>query len=367
MTIKILHIDTEKTWRGGENQLRLLIVGSQSSAQHFIAAHLDSEAAKRMKTAATVVPINTRTPWGMLKSAYRLAQYCRQNEISIIDCHSSRSHSLGLAVKKFNPKVKLVVHRRVDFSPSKNYWSRRKYTSGQVDQFIAISDEISRILIDYGVDSQKVTTVHSGVDPAPFRNVNARQAKEEIFSQLSISEDKILIANVAYHTEQKGMETLIQGLEILKSKCQNFVCVLAGEGHLTPKLKEMTAQAALQDHVKFLGIRHDIAEILAAADIFALPSNKEGLGTSILDALFSHCAVAASRVGGIPEMIIDQRTGLLSDVGDFHKLAENLYQLIEDPVKRRELSSEGLKHIESKFTQEAMVQGNLRTYKSLLK
>ena len=73
--------------------------------------------------------------------------------------------------------------------------------------------------------------------------------------------------------------------------------------------------------------------------MFALPSNFEGLGTSILDAIHSDCAVAASKVGGIPEMIIHQKTGLLSEVGDFNTLAENLETLVKDEPPREKLKN----------------------------
>ena len=96
-----------------------------------------------------------------------------------------------------------------------------------------------------------------------------------------------------------------------------------------------------------------------------MPSNFEGLGTTILDAVYSDLPVVASNIGGIPEMIIDGKTGFLSEVGDFKTHASKLEELIADKKLRREISINAREHVDKNFSLENMVEGNNSLYKQL--
>lgn len=364
--IKVLHIDSEQTWRGGENQMRLLIEGSKSKVESHLACPKNSVAAKRLHKDAKIFPAEF-SGFGVLNTAFKIHKYCLQEQIQVLDCQTSKAHSVAILVKMLNPKLKLVVHRRVDFALKSGWPNRKKYLSPLVDCFVPISEAIAGILKNYGIAEDKINTVRSAVDPAPFIGLDKAEFREKLSKEIGFDPKLPLIANVAYHTEQKGMPTLVKGLAELKKSGQNFICLLAGEGELTPSLKALSAELGLQDCLKFLGIRKDVANILSAADIFALPSNYEGLGTSILDALHSNCAVAASRVGGIPEMIIHQETGLLSDVGDYKCLGANLKALIDDSGMAQGMAQAGRELALERFSIDSMVSGNIAVYKDLLK
>ncbi len=104
---------------------------------------------------------------------------------------------------------------------------------------------------------------------------------------------------------------------------------------------------------------------MKASDILSMPSNFEGLGTTILDAVYSDLPVVASNIGGIPEMIIDGKTGFLSEVGDFKTHASKLEELIADKKLRREISINAREHVDKNFSLENMVEGNNSLYKQL--
>ncbi|SMF40668.1 glycosyltransferase family 4 protein [Pseudobacteriovorax antillogorgiicola] len=345
--------------------MRLLMEGGRNDAKWYLATPPDSVAATKLSSIATVLPTVFRG-LQFLASARRLAGFCREQNIQIIDCQTSKAHSIALLIRKFNPLVKVVVHRRVDFTPSGSWINRKKYLSTAIDRYVSISDAIHEILQNYGIPDKRLSVVKSAVDPSPFRALDHETCRKKLAHELNLPSDIPWIINVAYHTEQKGMETLIRGLQKLKTRTPDFVCLLAGSGHLTEQLKIMTHEYRLDSQVRFLGIRKDVPELLVAGDIFALPSNYEGLGTSILDALHSRCAVAASRIGGIPEMIQHDRTGLLSEVGDDSQLAINLERLIRDPLTRRELAAAGEAFISDKFSIARMVEGNLAVYRDVL-
>lgn len=364
--IKVLHIDSEKSWRGGENQMALFIKGSASQVESFLACPEDSIASKRLESHARIIHVKFKA-MQLLSSASYLAQLCKRESISIIDCQSSKAHSLGLLLKYMYPPVALIVHRRVDFAPGSGYFNRLKYLSSRVNKFVPISHAIAKILQDYGIPKESISTVRSATEDVAFRGLTQSACRSELAKELGITDGIPLVINVAYHTEQKGIPTLIYALAKLRDQGVPCLALLAGDGELHQSLIALAKSLSLrEDHIRFLGIRSDIPKLITACDVFAFPSNKEGLGTSLLDAIHGGCAVAASNVGGIPEIILDQQTGLLSEPGDSDGLARNIRKILSDSALKERLILQAKDHVNAKFSVETMVRENLAIYRSQL-
>ncbi|WP_176736858.1 glycosyltransferase family 4 protein [Oligoflexus tunisiensis] len=367
MPFKVLHIDSESTWRGGENQIRLLLQSVQNKNwQWHLVAPPGSEAIARMSHLARTLAVPMRGA-RILTAAFAVARYVRRHGIQLIDCQSGRAHNLGLFVKKLCPEVKLVVHRRVDYPPAPGSWHRRKYMHPSIDRYICISDAIQRILADFGVPANRLTKVCSAVDPGPFADVDRAQARRILTTEWQIPMDRIIIGNLAYITEQKDHATLIRALGILQERGVPFFAYIAGDGALRPAAEALAAELNLgPDRLRFLGVRKDVAQLLGATDIFALSSQDEGLGTSLLDAVHSGCTLVATAVGGIPEIILHERTGLISPAKDPQAFANNLERLLRDPALLEKLRQGATTHVAREFSLEAMVSGNLRVYEELI-
>ncbi|MDQ3231778.1 MAG: glycosyltransferase, partial [Pseudobdellovibrionaceae bacterium] len=210
MPFKVLHIDSESTWRGGENQIRLLLQSVQNETwQWHLAAPPGSEAIARLSHLAQTLAVPMRGA-RILTAAFAVARYVRQHGIQLIDCQSGRAHNLGLFVKKLCPDVKLVVHRRVDYPPAPGSWHRRKYLHPSIDRYICISSAIQRILAEFGVPGTRLALVRSAVDAGPFQGIDRREARRLLAAEWQISPEKTIIGNLAYITEQKDHATLIR-------------------------------------------------------------------------------------------------------------------------------------------------------------
>jgi glycosyltransferase involved in cell wall biosynthesis len=367
MPFKVLHIDSESTWRGGENQVRLLLQAVQNDDwQWHLVAPPGSEALARMSHLARTLAVPMRGA-RILTAAFAVARYVRRHGIQLIDCQSGRAHNLGLFVKKLCPEVKLVIHRRVDYPPAPGSWHRRKYMHPSIDRFVCISSAIQKILADFGVPPARLTTVRSAVDPGPFAQIDRSEARRILTNEWRISPEEIIIGNLAYITEQKDHATLIRALGILHKRGLRFFAYIAGDGALRPAAEALAAELGLgPDRLRFLGVRKDVAQLLGATDIFALSSQDEGLGTSLLDAVHSGCTLVATAVGGIPEIILHERTGLLAPARDHETFANNLERLLRDPTLLKRLQEEATAHVAREFSLESMVNGNLRVYEELI-
>lgn len=362
MTALVLHIDTEKGWRGGQRQEELLLTGlKEQGIPCELLARSGSEAASRLRPLVGKV-LELSQPRGWPWSPWRLASYCRQHDVGIMHAHSSGAHSLGLAIKRWHPDLKLIVHRRVDNRPGQGFWARRKYLNPAVDAYIAISEAVRDVLLETGVTPDKISLVRSAVPLGRASAFDHREEKHKLATSLGVDVQLPLIGIAAAMTAQKGYETLLQALAELKRRGVKFHAVFAGDGELYDDLLKLRAELQLAHDVSMLGHIQEVTRFLSALDIFASPSRNEGLGTVILEAIDAGLPVVASRVGGIPEIIRHQDTGILVEPDHPVALAEALAMFIEQPEFAQKLAARARQHVEASFSVEAMIRGCVLVY-----
>lgn len=361
--LKILHLDTELTWRGGERQISLLCHGLKNHGHEcYLGTPRDS--ALRAKLSLQSLDLDR----GSLKfyaNIKKIIHFVKEHQIDILDAHTSKTHSLALMVKKKLPSLKLVVHRRVDFLPSKGLISRLKYQNQGVDHYVAISKAIALGLTDWGVAKDKVSVVHSAVPEIQASKGQMNTAKARLCFAENWPVDLPIIGNIGYLTPQKDHLTFLAGLAELKKSNTPFRAFIAGDGELLGKVQAQKKALGLEE-LSLLGVRNDPIELLKACDILAMPSRFEGLGTTILDALQLAKPVAATAVGGIPEMVIHEQTGLLCPVGDGKMHGQQLERLIKNPNLRHRLGQSGQKLVKEGFSVDSMVAGNAAVYQAVL-
>ncbi|MBU6435580.1 MAG: glycosyltransferase, partial [Nitrospirae bacterium] len=131
--------------------------------------------------------------------------------------------------------------------------------------------------------------------------------------------------------------------------------VFVGEGELHDALQRLAIDLGVERACRFVGVREDIADILAAADLFVLPSLSEGFPFVLLEALAMGCPVVASRVNGVPELIEDHKTGLLVPPRDPQALARAILDMLSDPAAASKLGADGRALVQERFTVDRMV------------
>ena len=366
--IRILHLNTEKGWRGGENQMRILIEGMKllTEFESHVAALEGEECLRVFTPICPVFPIKSPYSFNLFQ-AKRIATYCRDHQILILDAHTAKTHTLACYIKMFMPELKLVVHRRVDNHPGKSALTRRKYYSKKVDVFVAISDAIKNILINIKVNPKKITVVKSAVPDIPYRLLIKTQEKEKWAQKLNIKSNVPWFGNASALAHQKAYDILLKAVAIVKAKKIKFHCLIAGIGPQEKELKTLCRNLLLDEQVTFIGFTNEVPSFLSSLDILTVPSNNEGLGTIILEGIHAGCAVIASEIGGIPEMIKHQQTGILIPCGSVNDLANGIIELIASADLRSKYIQNAQLMAKEEFSVESMVNGNLQVYKELLK
>ncbi|MCF6156985.1 MAG: glycosyltransferase family 1 protein [wastewater metagenome] len=357
--MQILHIDTEKTWRGGEQQLVYLIKGlKERGCISSVICQPGSplqDAIKKTETDA--IPIKMRSEIDFL-AAWKIGAILKRGTYDILHAHTSHAHSLGLLALLFGKVKAVVVSRRVDF-PIK---SSLKYTSSAV-HYIAVSEAIKRVMMRGGIPPLKIDVVRSCIDLGRIDNA----AIGDVRTEFGIAKDVIIIGNIAHMADHKGQIYLIRAANIIKDKYQNVVFIIVGDGELRNRLELKACKLGLKDILIFTGFRNDVMNILASFDIFAFPSHLEGLGTSLLDAMAMRKPIVSTFAGGIPEVVEDGVNGTLVPPKDPKSLALALMRLIDDRELRFQYGNAGRVIVEKRFAINTVIEETINVYKKLLK
>jgi len=343
--LTIAHIDTQSTWRGGERQVLELIKGLESRDQRNILVCRPSSALSERagETGIPIVHLTLLGEWDLL-SVLKIRSLIKKENIDIIHAHTSHAHTLGMLATIGQKTCKLVVSRRVDFH-IRNFFGRKVKYGASVDKIIAISDAIRRILIEDGVDPERIVAIRSGFVPNDFQKDDIPHI--DIRGKYGIPESSVVISTVAALAPHKAHYVLLKAARRVVDKHPDTKFLFAGEGDLAEDIKKNIYNLQLEKSVILLGFIEDIASVFRASDIFALSSREEGLCTSLYDAMYFGLPIVATSAGGIPEIVQDGINGLIVPVGDFTQFAEKINYLIENIDRRKKMgarSTDILKH-----------------------
>lgn len=331
--MNVLHVDTARSWRGGERQVLALARGmAEYGHRTAVVCPPGSALERRARGGVCMFGVRMRGEWDVA-AAWELRRIIARFRPHVLHLHTAHAHTLGvLAASGFINRPKVIVSRRVDFRVARNPLSRMKYRYG-IDRIIAVSEGVERVLRKDGVDAGKVTVIRSGVD---LRGGIRGGSREVLFGDLGIPWGARIVGNVAALAPHKDHSCLLRAARRVVDRIPIVRFLIVGEGELERDLKRLTERLGLEKEVIFTGFREDVVDILSMLDVFVLSSHLEGLGTSVLDAMAIGIPVVATRTGGIPEMVNDGVNGFLVPVGNPSKLADRICQvLLDDPLRER--------------------------------
>jgi glycosyltransferase involved in cell wall biosynthesis len=214
-----------------------------------------------------------------------------------------------------------------------------------------------------------ISVIHNGIDLEAFEKQLMHfttQEKQKIRSKLfgATPDDTVLLTIAALHP-RKGIKYLIRAMRKIVEQKNSTKLVIIGEGPEKKELEKLTEKLQLQKHVRFLGRQENIPKILKSSDIFVLPSVKEAFGLVLLEAMAAQLPVVAARVGGIPEIVEDRKSGILVPPQDEDALAKHILMLINNRPLREKLAFLG-HHRVKMFDAEAMVEKTKKVYHEVL-
>lgn len=306
-------------------------------------------------------------PYLVVQDVLRLKKIIEERRIQILHTHGSKDSWAGAVAAYLASPRPLTIRTRHNIFPVARHPLNRLLYRRLTDHLVVISEFILNSYIHDGfMEAQNISLIHSSIDLNRF---NPQAITKGIFrKELGISPDEVLVGMVANIVPYKGPEIFLEAAYNILEKRGGVRFFLIGEGDdaLEKKLKEEVKQKGLAKKIIFTGIREDIPAVLADLDIFCLPSYEEGLGTAILEAMAMEKPVVATRVGGIPDSVIEGETGFLIDPGDSDNLSQNILSLMDSPQKAKQMGKKGRLRIEQEFTLQTMTEKTEDLYKRLL-
>jgi sugar transferase (PEP-CTERM/EpsH1 system associated) len=238
--------------------------------------------------------------------------------------------------------------------PRRRRWLRRAAFEAAHHVFAVSSGLRDTLARSTGFPCWKFGVIHNGVDTRRFRPDGAMRRRFR--AELGIGEDEFCIGSVGRLDRVKDYPTVLRALERFSGACTSWRLLIAGEGVERAALQALAAQSGtLRGRVLFLGACQRVPELLTAMDAYVLSSTFEGLSNSLLEAMASGAAVLATKVGGNPELVVDEESGLLFSAGDAAALADGLTRLYLCEEERRRLAAAAVSRVVREFSLDAMV------------
>ena len=358
--MKILHVEGGRNFYGGAHQILLLMEGLKARGiENIIACRVGSDLSKAAAPLAEVHAIRMEgdLDLGLIP---RLGQVIRESRADLIHLHSRIGADVmgGIAGRLAGIPV---VHSRRQDNPESRLAVALKYRLH--DRVIAISDAIGRILLSEGLPVAKLRCVKDAVEITP----RVAQPERAWFRQtFDIPEEAPALGLVAQLIERKGHSVLLEAMPKILAAFPETRVFFFGKGPLDEVLKTAVREKGLAHRVVLAGFRPDLDRILPCLDLVVHPAHREGMGVSLLQASLAEVPIVATAVGGIPEAVKDGVTGVLVPPKDPNGLADAIITLLKHPERRREWGQAGRLWVESGFSADRMVEGNLAVYRELL-
>lgn len=292
-------------------------------------------------------------PISDLKALGASIRLLRKIRPDLVHCHTTKAGLIGrLAARLVNVPAIYTAHTWCFTEGTSRSWKAfglpaETLAARWTGRIIAVSDANRMAAISKRVaPASKLITIHNGISDCIERAKPSDGGTPRI----------VMVARFA---AQKNQALLIEAVARLSSP---VVLTLVGDGTMRPEAEQLAAAAPPHVRVEFLGQRQDIAEILAAADLFVLSTNWEGFPISILEAMRAGLPVIATDVDGVREAVVDGESGILVQARDGNGLARAIQQLIADPALRQRMGSRGRTIYERRFSLSAMLDKTTSVY-----
>ena len=237
-------------------------------------------------------------------------------------------------------------------------WDKRALR--RFDRVIAVSDQIALELIASGVAPEAVAVIDNGISAAP----EDPMARERVRAELAIPQECALLLHVGRLARSKRIDLLLESVAQLPAQLGATV-LLAGEGAEREGLAQLAGRLGLGERVRFGGYRRDVARLLAAADLFVLSSEREGLPISILEAMAAACPIVSTRVGAIPRVLEAGTDAWLIPPGDATALRGALLEALSAPDEAHRRARRAQQKFAARYSQRAMGERYLQVYEAV--
>ena len=305
-----------------------------------------------------------------LAGLVRLSAFLRHEHYGIVHTHTSKGGFVGRLAARL-AGVPVIVHTTHGFafherSPRSAhifYSTLERIASRWCDRIVSVSEFHRRWTLELGIcNRSKILAIPNGIAPL----ARPETSRGELRRQLGVRNGDLLVLSMARLAPDKGLEYLIEAVAILLRTERRFQIVIAGDGPMRARLEELARNLGVADWVTFLGFREDVSDLLAASDLVALPSLREGLSIALLEAMAAGKPIIATTIGSHKEVASQAEIAHLVRPADAPALCEAILQVASDTALRGRLGTNARTLFENCYTEDRMLSAYKQLYFDLL-
>jgi sugar transferase (PEP-CTERM/EpsH1 system associated) len=310
-----------------------------------------------------------RRPGVDLSCSRRLARIFRRERVDVVHAHlyGPFFYSALARLPGRRPPIIFTEHGRLSPDPTKpaTHGPINRILLRRRDRVVAVGQDVRQALIKTeGFPPDRVEVIYNGIDLTAYREVGLD--RQEVRRELGLGADDFVLIQVARLDPVKDHATTLRAMARLVALRDDVRLVIAGDGPRSGPIDEQVRDLGLERHVLRLGRRGDVPRLLGAADVALLTSRSEGIPLALIEAMAAGLPVVATRVGGVPEVVEEGRTGVLVPAGDDAALAARLASLAADPQNRAALGRGGRRRAFEQFGEDPMIASYDRAYRAML-
>lgn len=327
-----------------------------------------SEECEKMGIKVKIIPQKRRYD---LSSIWAIADWINKEGFDIVHCHGARANYIAFFLRfKMNRTMVTTIHSDYKYDFKGSSYKHWVYTPlnvislGRFKHFITISEEFKKLLVSRGFPKSQIEVIYNGID---FDKAPVITDKKEYLNThgVAVSDETFIIGCVTRLHPVKGVDILLKAaLELFKSPV-NAVILIAGSGSERQNLENFVTKNGLSDRVKFLGHLKDINTFYSVIDVNVLPSISEGFGLALIEGAKYKLSTIATRTGGIPEIIIENETGRMFEVGNYQELAKLLLDEIQNPLEGKKRGEKFYEDCLAKFSDDRMAIKHIEAYSKM--
>jgi glycosyltransferase involved in cell wall biosynthesis len=292
----------------------------------------------------------------------RLARLAAEHGANVLHCHQYSPFVYGRIATVWNRNLKLVFteHGRLsDAPPSVKRRVANRFLGRGATATCAVSADLRSFMVEEGFPQERIRVVYNGIDLAAPARPDVRLAVRQ---SLGLAPDTFVVGTVARLDPVKDLHTLLEAATLAR---RPLTLLIVGDGSERTALERRAEDLGITSVTRFLGHRGDVRRILSAFDVFVNCSTSEGISLTILEAMASSLPVIATRVGGTPEVVVDEESGLLVPARSADVLAKAIDRLAASPADRFDFGAAGRLRVERRFSLDRMVGDYLNIYEEL--
>lgn len=359
--LTILHTESSLGWGGQENRtLQECVWLKRLGARPVVFCRPDAKLKDRAAAAGIETICHRISSNRDLSALFFLLRIIKEEKVDVISTHSGDDSLIGAIAGRLSRRKPAIVRTRHLALPitSKITYSRLPH------KVVTVSEYVRNYLCeDKGIAESRVVAIPTGVDIERF---DPDRTPDTLRLELGISADAPVVGTIAQLRRKKGHHVLLDAIPLVLKEAPDAIFLFAGDGPQRENIEKKIEELGIKGSVRLLGLRTDVPVVLKGLDLFVLPTLQEALGTSILEASAMKKAVVAANSGGVPETVINGKTGRLVPPEDPAALAAAITGLLKDRGMRKAMGEEGRRMVEEKYTVERMGRGMFALYNELV-